>query len=203
MRIIGGLYKGRNLLPPPGAAITRPITGQVKKSLFGMLGEDLSGQNVVDLYCGTGTLGIEALSRGACRCCFAESDRRVIERLRRNLVEIGAIDDATIWAGDVTVKLAGWLTNIAWQIDVAFVDPPYAHSREWDWSTMVQPLFEPLSQKMSPEGIVTLRVPSEVEIPPMLGSLAVVRQRRYGGMVLALLQKPGASNEQPAAQSTA
>ena len=85
MRILAGEYKGRKLLPPPGRAQTRPITGSVKKSLFDMLGVRLVDAIVVDLYCGTGTIGLEALSRGAARCYFAERDRAVLERLRRNI----------------------------------------------------------------------------------------------------------------------
>ena len=67
MYILAGKYKGRKLLPPPPGSVTRPVTGLVKKSLFGMLGVRVEDAVVVDLFCGTGTMGLEALSQGAGR----------------------------------------------------------------------------------------------------------------------------------------
>lgn len=192
MHVLGGEFKGRNLLPPPGRSITRPITGAVKKSLFGMLGEDLAGQNVLDLYCGTGTLGIEALSRGARRCAFAENDFRVVQCLKRNLQTLGAMNRAIVWVGDVAARLGGWLENETEPIDLAFVDPPYAQAREWDWLQMGEAIFAPLAAHLAEDGIVTLRLPAEVELPPRIGPLDILRQRTYGGMGLALLGKSGA-----------
>jgi 16S rRNA (guanine(966)-N(2))-methyltransferase RsmD len=206
MRIIAGLYKGRDLLPPPGESSTRPITGSVKKSLFAMLGEDLSGQRVLDLFCGTGTLGIEALSRGAEHCCFAERDPAVIARLMRNLQDCRATAQAVIWRGDVESRLAQWLRELTAPVDVAFVDPPYALARQW-WpcTTGVSPveadrtgrtpvlpidaIFAPLAEKLAPDGIVVLRTDDEAQPPPSLGLLGEVRTRTYGNMVLRLLKK--------------
>jgi len=191
MRIIGGKYKGRDLLPPPQEATTRPITGLVKKSLFGMLGEDMSGMVVADLYCGTGTLGIEALSRGADRCYFAECDRAVVERLRRNLQTVGAVDQATVWTGDVESDLAAWLAGVPGRIDTVFVDPPYASTRKWDWQAVAQSVFAPLAGALADNGIVMLRACDDVIIPDRVGPLAVLRRRQYGNMLLALLGKQG------------
>ena len=85
MRILSGMYKGHRLLSPPPGRATQPVTGRVKKSLFVMLGGRLEGAAVVDLYCGTCSMGLEALSRGARACWFAERDRRTVARLRRNI----------------------------------------------------------------------------------------------------------------------
>jgi len=200
MRILAGIYKGKSLLSPPGQSITRPITGHVKKSLFGMLGEDLTGYRVLDLYCGTGTLGLEALSRGAEACCFAELDRRVVERLKRNIQDVGAQARSTIWVGDVAARLTHWLAGLQWKADLAFVDPPYAQARLWDWQRMTDAVFAPLAGGMAEGGIVTLRVPAEVAIPEKLGPLKLLRHRLYGDMALGLLGRrqeqtePAASN---------
>ena len=75
VRIIAGLHRGRPILPPAGKG-TRPITDRVKESLFGILGERLAGARVADVFAGTGSLGLETLSRGARFCCFVESDRK-------------------------------------------------------------------------------------------------------------------------------
>lgn len=197
MRIIAGKYKGRDLLPPPGGkTITRPMTGLVKKSLFGMLGEDLTGQTVVDLFCGTGTLGIEALSRRARHCFFAERDPSVLERLQRNIKEIGAQAHATIWRGEVEKGLITWLQQVHAPIDVAFVDPPYPLARDWDLAKAAEQIFAPLAGQLAEDGVVVLRTDDlALEIPQPMGGLMIGRVRQYGNMVLTMLVKPDEPQE--------
>jgi len=187
MRILAGTHKGRKLLSPPGRSRTRPITGAVKKSLFGMLGDRVRGAAVVDLYCGTGTLGLEALSRGARACWFVERSGEVLRRLRRNIEALGLADCCTVWPGSVTVALARRLGELTGGVDLAFVDPPYAAARRWSWPGAVDTIFSPLARRLAPGGVVVLRLPRQVEPPEVLGELAVQRLRRYGEMVLALL----------------
>jgi 16S rRNA (guanine(966)-N(2))-methyltransferase RsmD len=189
MNIIGGRYKSRVLLSPPGEG-TRPITGQVKKSLFGMLGEDLSNMVVLDLYCGTGTLGLESLSRGATHAYFAERNGAVVELLQQNIATLGVGAQATVWNGDVLAGLATWLAEVAAPVDVAFVDPPYATVREWSWDEAIEHIFTPLSAKLDPDGTVVLRFGGETVVPPELGPLKIARTRQYGDMRLALLKVP-------------
>ena len=88
MRILAGSLKGREVLPPPGMN-TRPITSMVKKSLFDTLAPYLQDAVVADLYCGTGTMGIEAISRGAKQCYFADRDSGALSRLRKNIQTLG------------------------------------------------------------------------------------------------------------------
>jgi 16S rRNA (guanine966-N2)-methyltransferase len=197
LRILAGEYKGRNLLPPPGKSETRPITGSVKKSLFGMLGEDLSGQTVVDLYCGTGTLGIESLSRGATKCYFAERDGAVVECLRRNLQTVGAMDRSVIWRGDIEDRLPGWIGGVQGPVDLAFVDPPYLQARQWDWQRTGERIFGPLAARLADDGVVVLRTDDTAQVPAELGPLAVGRTRQYGNMVVRLLTLSG--GQDPAA----
>jgi 16S rRNA (guanine966-N2)-methyltransferase len=187
MRIIAGRYKGREILSPVGRETTRPITGLVRKSLFGMLGEDLTGQTVLDLYCGTGTLGLEALSRGAEHCWFADRDRSALHLLRRNLELLGAGDRGTIWPGDVVSRLAGWVGGLAGPVDVAFVDPPYADARRWDWALVGRAILAPLAGRLAEDGVAVLRLPGDVEVPGELSGLTAGRLRRYGDMLLVLL----------------
>jgi 16S rRNA (guanine(966)-N(2))-methyltransferase RsmD len=187
LRILAGLYKGRNLLPPPGKSPTRPITGAVKKSIFDILAGWLPDSTVVDLYCGTGTLGIEALSRGARRCFFADRDKPVLARLRRNLETVGAIDRCTIWGGDIPARLAVWLGGLDGSVDVAFVDPPYEQTRRWDWREVAETVFDPLSGSLAPDGLVMLRLPGDVEPPERIGRLVPRRIQRYGDMTVMLM----------------
>ena len=187
MRILTGRFKGRKLLPPPSGATTRPITGRIKKSLFDMLGELLAGATVVDLYCGTGSMGLEALSRGARACAFAERDRRVVARLRRNIEAVGASEACTIWAGDLAKGLSRRLDALGSPVDVAFVDPPFAAARQWSWAAVGGTIFAPLGERLSAGGVVSLRLPRGIEPPEAVGGLTVRRVRQYGGSVLALL----------------
>ena len=187
MRILSGAYKGRKLLSPPGRSGTRPITGLAKKSLFGMLGERLLEATVLDLYCGTGTMGLEALSRGARVCCFADRDRAVLRRLRRNIEDLGVADRSVVWQGDVFRRLASWLPQLHGGIDVAYVDPPYAQTRRWNWQAAAERIFVPLAGRLDADGVVVLRTEAKVELPQRIGPLAIRRTRRYGEMVLSLL----------------
>lgn len=190
MRILAGQYKGREILPPPGRSITRPITGHVKKSLFAMLGESLQDQTIIDLYCGTGTMGIEALSRGARQCYFAEMDPRVIERLRQNLTDLRATDRAVIWRGDVLAKFRDWVTAVTSPVDAVFIDPPYADARECDWQKMADAIFAPLGGKLSDnDGVAVLRTDELAAVPEKLGPLTLTKQRQYGDMVLRFYMK--------------
>ena len=189
MRILAGRHKGRKLLPPPAGSVTRPITGLAKKSLFDTLGGLPEGAAVVDLFCGTGSMGLEALSRGSRACWFAERDRKVVERLRRNIEAIGAADCCTIWQGDVMHGLRARLAEVDGPVDVAFVDPPYEMARRWSWAEAADAVFRPLAESLAAHGVVVLRLPADVQVPEPLGGLAKLRQRRFGEMALVLLSR--------------
>ena len=189
MRILAGIFRGRKLLSPPAGGPTRPITGGAKKSLFDTLAGRLAGAVVLDLYCGTGTMGLEALSRGAEMCCFAERDKATLARLRRNIDLLGVTDKSTIWSGDVERRLSGWLARLGRPVDIALVDPPYARSAEWDWPTAAKRLFDPLADALADDGLVVLRYQADLEVPDPLGTLAATRHKRYGDMAVTMLAK--------------
>jgi 16S rRNA (guanine966-N2)-methyltransferase len=192
MQIQAGAFKGHKLLSPPSNAATRPLTGLAKKSLFDTLSAWLEAGRVVDLYAGTGTIGLEAISRGADYCWLAERDRHVANRLRRNIAALGAEDRCEIWTGDVEKHLVGWLDSLEAPVDVVFLDPPFADSKRWDLGEKVSSLFEPIARSLAPDGIVVWRTGPKVEAPDRVGPLEVVRRRRPGSMSLFFLQLPGA-----------
>ena len=178
--------RGRKLLPPPGGCTkTRPMTGMAKKSLFSMLSGRLSDATVLDLYCGTGTLGLEALSGGARRCFFAERNRAVLARLRRNIDACGVADAAGVWAGNIESNLAGWLGQPDGAVDLVFVDPPYASARRWKWERITKKVFVPLAEVLADGGVVVLRLPCDLPAPERLGRLWRQRRREYGQMAVA------------------
>ena len=181
LRIGSGSMSGRKILPPPGNE-TRPMTGFAKKSLFSILMQQLDGAVVLDLYSGTGTLGLESHSNGAAKVYFAEQSRRVVERLKENIAALGVADRSEVWEGNIDLRLADWLMKLRQPFDVAFVDPPYASARTWDWAVAESRIFAPLAGKIADDGVVVLRVPGNVELPEKLGGLAIKRMKEYGDM---------------------
>ncbi len=196
MHILAGQFKGRKLLSPPGRSLARPITSLAKKSLFGMLADRVTSAIVLDLYCATGTLGLEALSRGARKVRFAERDRGAIERLRRNIETLSAGDCCEIWGGDVTAALPARLESLGAKVDIAFVDPPYDCARQWKdperWRRIERRVFVPLAKRLADDGLIILRAPADaLEIPTAPG-LVIERERRYGGMVILMFARRAA-----------
>jgi 16S rRNA (guanine966-N2)-methyltransferase len=162
------------------------MTGLAKKSLFGILAPHLVDAMVADLYCGTGTLGLEAISNGAAHCWFAERDKAVLERLGRNVQALRVAERCTIWRGDVLAGLADRLASAGERLDVVFVDPPYAHSRKWDWGVIARQLFAPLGEQLAAEAIVVVRTEASVDVPSSLACLELWRRKEYGGMAVNL-----------------
>ncbi|MHC4295072.1 MAG: RsmD family RNA methyltransferase [Planctomycetota bacterium] len=186
MRILAGKFKNRKLLGPAAKSIARPITGAAKKSLFDKLASRLVGASVLDLYCGTGTLGLEALSRGAERCFFADRDKVALERLRRNIETLGVDERCDIRCGDIPGRLVKWLDELKVPADLAFVDPPYAQTQRWDWPKVTERIFSPLAEKLTSDGLVMLRCSSGIELPDQLDRLVIRWTRKYGGMSIAM-----------------
>jgi 16S rRNA (guanine966-N2)-methyltransferase len=127
MRIIAGRFRSRTLLPPEAADTTRPITDRVKQSLFDILTPLLQdgGAVVYDCFAGTGSMGLESLSRGATRALFFEADRSALVRLKKNIAALGVEGESTVLAGDLFKYFSQSQapTELATLI---FLDPPTA-----------------------------------------------------------------------------
>jgi 16S rRNA (guanine966-N2)-methyltransferase len=120
MRVIAGKAKGRRLKAPTTG--TRPMTDRIREALFSSLG-DIEGARVLDLYAGSGSLGLEALSRGAAEAIFVENARDAILKLRQNIEETGFTDAARVEWDDVASVLS---RTVDARVDLIFVDPPYS-----------------------------------------------------------------------------
>lgn len=150
MRVVAGEAKGRALVAPH-ASVTRPATERIRESLFAILEPDIEGANVLDLFAGAGTLGIEALSRGAARATFVERDRAALSALRRNLVATGFEGRAAVVPRAVAAYLDG---APARTFDLVFCDPPFADV-EGLGATLRHPR---LRAALAPDGLVLARV---------------------------------------------
>jgi 16S rRNA (guanine966-N2)-methyltransferase len=173
MRVVAGAYKGRRLQAPKGAE-TRPTSDRVREALFSILG-DIGGARVLDLYAGSGALGIEALSRGASEVVFVESGRRAADAIRTNLRSVGE-PDAIIWVGDALAYLRR--ADAGAPFDLVFADPPYSSATQ---------VGEPLSELLPP--LLTqssLIVTESDKRSPLPLALPLVDERVYGDTRIAI-----------------
>jgi 16S rRNA (guanine966-N2)-methyltransferase len=170
VRVVAGEFKGRRLHSARGSR-TRPTADRVREALFSMLG-DVSGARVLDLYAGSGALGIEALSRGAESAVFVERDQHALAALRRNLGAVGA--EADVRRQDVLRFLA----RPEGTFDLVFCDPPYD-----DASRVAAPLIEALSALLRENARIVTE--SDKRNPLML-SLPLVVERAYGDTRIAI-----------------
>ncbi len=124
MRIIAGNAKGREIVAPKGRN-TRPTLAKVKEAMFGMVQFDTEGAEVLDMFAGSGALGIEALSRGAAHAVFCESDRQTCGIVKSNLIRLGMEDRATVICRDAIAALSDFAAN-GNRFSLVLIDPPYA-----------------------------------------------------------------------------
>ncbi|MCA9277853.1 MAG: RsmD family RNA methyltransferase [Phycisphaeraceae bacterium] len=171
MRIIAGDLRNRPIKPPPEHAITRPIPARVKKSMFDTLrGVFDDGGIVLDLFAGTGSIGIEAISRGAERCICFEQDKKVARTLEENARDLGVLDRVDVVVSDALGPAV--FVRCTQPLRVVFLDPPYpmVESRAgWD---RARAQIERLIPRLEPRGFLVLRTPwpfvvSDVEMPVM------------------------------------
>jgi 16S rRNA (guanine966-N2)-methyltransferase len=179
MRVIAGIARGVPLGAPRGSA-TRPITDRVKETLFAILGERVPGARVLDLYAGSGAIGIEALSRGAASVDFVERDRSARSVLQANLERTKLAAGSSVHEADVEKFLRA--AEGPW--DLVVLDPPY------EVRAIVAPL-RALVPLLAPGASVVIKHFWRADTPEVEG-LVVVRQRRFGETMLTFLEAPDA-----------
>jgi 16S rRNA (guanine966-N2)-methyltransferase len=174
MRVIAGTARGRRLIAPAGPA-TRPTPDRVREATFNALGSlgAVVDADVLDLYAGSGALGIEALSRGAAHVTFVDEDRTARAALEENLATTGLAARATVVAGPVDRFLRG-VGDRRW--DLALIDPPYAHPDD-AWLDLLDGL---------PADLAVLESDREVEPPFGWG---VLRSKRYGRTHIVIAER--------------
>jgi 16S rRNA (guanine966-N2)-methyltransferase len=177
MRVIAGSARGRQLVAPRDRR-TRPISDRVKEALFGSIGARILDARVLDLYAGSGAIGIEALSRGAASATFVEHARQAVAAIRDNLERTGLTDRAEVQVKDVAAFLAA-TREPAW--DVVILDPPYAERT-------LDPPLEGLVPHLAPGALVVVKHFWRTPIPAGQG-LAATRTRRFGETALTFLEE--------------
>lgn len=157
MRIISGEFRGRRLQTPEGTEKTRPLPDRLRTGLFNMLTGHFEGQAFYDAFAGTGSFGIEALSRGAASCVFVERDKQVARILQGNIDQFNAGDRSEVFQGDALGT--GALSRCPDPVHVVMFDPPYPMVEDPEQRERVFEQFARLVQRLDPTGFAILRTP--------------------------------------------
>jgi 16S rRNA (guanine966-N2)-methyltransferase len=186
MRVIAGEFRGRTILAP-ASEVTRPITDRVKQSVFDILMPWMDGAVVYDCFSGTGSMGLECLSRGARHVTFFEADRSAGTLLKKNIATLRVADRSTIVTGDLFQWFATPRRTGLPAADLIFLDPPYRFVRERpdDLRRLAMALGD---EHLAPDGLVIFRHDATDALP--LPTLVVRDTREYGSMTVEMLGKP-------------
>ena len=178
MRVITGTARGRKLQTLPGLDV-RPTTDQAKEAIFNTIQFEVEGALFLDLFAGSGQMGIEALSRGARFCVFVDSSRQAQDVIRENLASTGFAKQARLSAMDSF----GYLTTAAEQFDIAFLDPPYNQG-------LIPKALPLLVPKMTPGGVILCEHQKGEELPETAGNFRIHRTYRYGKIMVTAYRCP-------------
>lgn len=181
MRVLGGAAKGRRLKAPKGQRL-RPTAARVKEALFNILPHDLSGLRVLDLFAGTGSLSVEALSRGAAKAVLVDASRAAGLAIRENLRSMGLSGRCEVWGAPV-LKATRALGRRGEKFELIFLDPPY----EKGW---IGKILRALAKEdlLETRGILVAEHSVREKIDDHYGRLRLRDQRRYGTTLLSFFE---------------
>lgn len=170
MRIVAGQFGGRPLTAPPGQG-TRPTSDRVREAIFNILGAPPPATTVLDLFAGSGAMGLEALSRGASHVVFVEKARPALQTLRRNIDELGAMAQCTIWpqSAELCISKSG-PTPYRW----VFIDPPYRTTLATEMTVALT------ATQLTHDAVVVIEHDRRNAPAPQLGILTMYSRRKYG-----------------------
>ena len=177
MRVISGIAKGRKLTPLPGNVV-RPTSDKVKEAVFSAIQFDIEGRRFLDLFAGSGQIGIEALSRGAKSAVFVDASQESVKVCKANIATVGFEERSKVVRSDAL----SFLNLTSEQFDIAFLDPPYNKGLLLSALTLC-------TEKMSAFGKIICEHPPEVILPGQVGGFEVYRKYRYGKINVTVYTK--------------
>lgn len=182
MRVIAGNYGGRPLKSLPGDS-TRPTGDKLKETMFNIIGPYFNGEKVLDLYAGSGALGIEAISRGAKGAVLVDRNRKALQVIKENVEMTKEVEKFETLATASELALQQ-LSNRQEQFSLVFLDPPYAKQ------TIEQDIEKMLEGNILADDVkIICETASDVELPEKIGDLVITRNRKYGKVRLTIYQK--------------
>ena len=184
MRVITGIARGRKLKALEGEEV-RPTTDMVKEAIFSIIQFDIEGSVVLDLFSGSGQLGIEALSRGAKYCRFVDKSSASAECTRENISACGFKDECGVTVSDSLDFLRG----VRMTFDIALLDPPYRNG-------LIEKAMPLLESKMSDRGIVVCEHEKGLVLPDSFGKLTKSKTYRYGKIEVTVYRVPVPDEEE-------
>ena len=183
MRVITGTARGKRLVTREGGAV-RPTPERVKEALFSIIQFEIEGRRVLDLFAGSGQLGIEALSRGAREAVFVDSSRESAEVVRKNVVSCGLEACARV----ENMDFAAFLIRAEKPFDIAFLDPPYR-------TGLLQQALPLVASHMNAGGTIFCENPADEEMPEQAGEFCCTRSYRYGKIRLTIYRRKDGNAE--------
>ncbi len=179
MRVITGTAKGRRLKTLKGTDLVRPTSDRVKEAIFSIIQFDLPGSMVLDLFAGSGQLGIEALSRGAALCVFTDSNKTAQDVIKENLKTTGLFAKSRV----VGTEAAAFLAGSKDRFDIALLDPPYHQG-------LIPAVLPALVQKMSDRGIIVCEHALGEQLPENCEPFYLAKQHKFGKIMLSVYRQP-------------
>lgn len=177
MRVITGIARGVKLETLEGEAV-RPTGEKTKEAVFSAIQFDIEGRRVLDLFAGSGQLGIEALSRGAERAVFTDASNESIAIIKRNVKKAGFEKESVI----SRIDYAQFLKSTKEIFDIAFIDPPYG-------AGYTEKALDGVSKIMSDHGIIICEHASDLELPKEINGFSIYREYKYGKLVAVTIYK--------------
>ena len=181
MRIIAGCWKGRNLVSLKGSS-TRPTYDRIKEAMFNILQGYIPDSLVLDLFAGTGNLGLEALSRGCKKVVFVEKNPRAVRVLNKNRSNLGCLNQSHVICDDV-FRVIRYLSGKE-RFDLIFADPPYDKGLE---ILVLNAIAE--NDILQPQGIIVLEHSSKVAQPDEVENIKKIQTRKYGSTSISFFRK--------------
>ena len=177
MRVIAGTARSRRLRTLQGEAV-RPTADRVREAVFSVIQFDIQGRRVLDLFAGSGAMGIEALSRGAKSAAFVDVSPQAVEVVRENLETVGLAQKTTVHKGD----FERFLAMNGETFDIIFLDPPYRKN-------LIPKALPLLADRLSDHGMVICEYATDEQVPENSGALNAVKTYRYGKTMVTIYRK--------------
>lgn len=185
MQVITGSARGRKLITVEGTDVVRPTTQKVKEAIFSAVQFDIEGAVVLDLFAGSGQLGIEALSRGAKECSFVDNAAVSIKTIKQNISHVGFDDVSEV----LNKPFSAFLKTTSKTFDLVFMDPPYGKK-------LVQKALPLVAEKMSARGVIVCEHEKECVCPQTVGDFTLTRVLRHGIISASIYRKINSNEDE-------